>query len=670
MRLNPKKAVERLLPKTKSVAKRNAEWTMLEHLYEIGMECKESMIQRWVLNLAFLAGRQYTFFNSSANILQNISRVKGRRRRVDNQLLPHVRRQIADFIRTDPIMSVVPNTTDDADIRAAKLADAVAKGFWHNDDMKSKLREIGNWIYSCGNAFLDDVWDPKRGPIEVNTESGHPEYLGDVTCTVWSPFEICVPAFGLNSVRLDQMPWVIKSRWFTLEWIANQFGAKGKTVVAESVPKIFTDINALTRGNVGTAFQKMPGAMVHWLYLQPNVEYSKGLFLVASNTVVLEKDNYPFNFYHLEHFKDIEIPGSFWGKATMEDGIPLQVRWNNTVNDIDEYNRTMAKGKLLVPRGAGLEIKVNDQHGQELHYKPVMGHKPDQLDLKNAPTSLREILIITKESIDNLFAHHEVTRGTNKSDIRSGEMVSLLQEQDSYANIPSHTYSEERLEKSMSRVLQRIRKGYSAERTIAFLGTEGEWTIYAFKGADLRGNTDVKVKRQSTLPDSRIAREASILRRYEAGLYGDPTDGEVRRHVMNMLDDAVVKDIYSDTRLDESNARRENMFMAQPQIGSIPVNNYDNHQIHLREHTHFQKSGEYQKLKFEDPMTFALMEAKFIEHNMKHQKFIEMQMQAMIAQQMLLAGGGAQKGESKGGSNKRAQPSRNVEQGGRSARGA
>lgn len=138
MRLNPKKAVSRLLATNKKVVKRNKEWSLLRDLYEIGQECKEPFVQRWVLNLAFLAGKQYTFFNSNANILQQIRKIKGKRRFVDNQLLPHFRRQVSDLTRSNPEMSVVPSTTDDADIKAAKLGDAVIKGFWHFDDMRDR----------------------------------------------------------------------------------------------------------------------------------------------------------------------------------------------------------------------------------------------------------------------------------------------------------------------------------------------------------------------------------------------------------------------------------------------------------------------------------------------------------------------------------------------------
>ena len=45
-----------------------------------------------------------------------------------------------------------------------------------------------------------------------------------------------------------------------------------------------------------------------------------------------------------------------------------------------------------------------------------------------------------------LYHQQEVTSGTNKSDIRSGEMVALLLEQDDFGNVPTHAVFEESLE--------------------------------------------------------------------------------------------------------------------------------------------------------------------------------------------------------------------------------
>ena len=166
----------------------------------------------------------------------------------------------------------------------------------------------------------------------------------------------------------------------------------------------------------------------------------------------------------------------------------------------------------------------------------------------------------------------------------------------------------------------------------------------SFGAADLAGNTDVSVKRQSSLPDSRLAREARVMDRFGRGLYGDPGDPEVRRHVMNMLDDAIVKDIYSGDKKDEAVARWENRLLTQM---NMPTNVYDNDALHLKVHTEHQKSMDYQRLKLEDRKLFIEMETRFLAHNMIHQKRIAEQREQMLQAQMML-GSGAKKGGQSG----------------------
>jgi chorismate mutase len=265
------------------------------------------------------------------------------------------------------------------------------------------------------------------------------------------------------------------------------------------------------------------------------------------------------------------------------------------------------------------------------------------VDLKGLPSTVDGILSIVKTSLQDLFSQHEVTNGTNKSDIRSGEMVSLLREQDSIGVVGTHAIFEESLEATMKRVLKRIQAGYTSERMIKIRGQEGDFEVISFKGADLRNNTDVHVVKQSSLSDSRVAREAQIIGKFQAGLYGDPADPEVRRHVMRMLEDAVVKDIYSDTIADETYARFENRLISESKGAEMHlVNPYDNHSIHLKEHTHFQKSMEYQKAKLgQGAKEWMMVELAFREHTSLHQKFVAEAEAAQLQKMAMLKGGTA-----------------------------
>lgn len=130
------------------------------------------------------------------------------------------------------------------------------------------------------------------------------------------------------------------------------------------------------------------------------------------------------------------------------------------------------------------------------------------------------------------------------------------------------------------------------------------------------------------------------MEKFTQGLYGDPRDPTVRREVMNMLQDAIVEDVFSDTRLDETVARNENMLIYTNQVEQVRTNPYDGHVTHVKEHNRFRKSHDYQKLKYENQKLFVILEGRFEEHMQQHHAYIAEQERKMLAQQIAMKGGG------------------------------
>jgi len=66
-----KSTVTRLLAKKRSSKKKDEiPWSYIQDKYDLGMELRRPFEQRWLVNLNFLAGKQYVFYNQSAFMLQ------------------------------------------------------------------------------------------------------------------------------------------------------------------------------------------------------------------------------------------------------------------------------------------------------------------------------------------------------------------------------------------------------------------------------------------------------------------------------------------------------------------------------------------------------------------------------------------------------------------------
>lgn len=619
---------------------RDGQWAWIKEKKDLALTLRRPFERQWVLNLAFLRGQQLVGFNAVSHSLIFVKSRTKEKKVIDNQLMPMWRRQVTDLIKTEPVMSVVPATNDEEDIKAAKIGDKVLKCFWRREGFQKKIRQLAGWIHGTGNAFLADRWARDKGPMVMEPKSGKFVYEGDVECTVWTPFEMLIPAWGMGTYGIHDLPWIGMEKWVPLDDIVWKY-KRGKEVVAESIGENVFNISHILGEGRGGFTSELPGAFLIDFYVKPCTEFPKGKFFVAANGVVLEEMDYPFSYFPVEHFKDVDLPGVFWGFATMDSGIGLQTAWNRALSSLDQYNRVMAKGKWLVPRKAKMAVAPDDGHGEIISYDPVMGGlKPEHLNLKGLPSTIDRQLNYLLMSMQKLFSQPEVTQGTNKSDIRSGEMVDILLEQAAHGKIPTHAIFEESMEAVMGRVLRRIKQGYKSKRLLQIAGQEGEFDLISFQGSDLRDNTDVIIKKQSSIPESRVARQNMVLRKAEMGLYGPLADGDVRRHVMNMLEDAVVTDIYSDTRLDESVARWENRQIVEGRGKPFVINSYDNHALHIKEHNHFRKKKKYQELKVKSPVAFMTLETGFMRHIMDHQKFLDQQMQKALQQQAILQGKG------------------------------
>ena len=148
-------------------------------------------------------------------------------------------------------------------------------------------------------------------------------YGGDADVGIWSPFEILTPAVTMGEVNHHEFPWLIKMKWKGLEWIKDRW-IEGIRVVEEPMAAAFLDTSFMLGAARGTQGRSFPGAMVLEFYQKPGEAFPRGAYVVAANGIILDVGEYPFNSYNLEQFKDIDIPGQFWGKATMEEGIALQ----------------------------------------------------------------------------------------------------------------------------------------------------------------------------------------------------------------------------------------------------------------------------------------------------------------------------------------------------------
>lgn len=590
---------------------------------------------KWYLVRAFMKGEQYVFWNTGTGSLDRHMQPDARRvRMVDNKILTYVRKQQSKLLRLRPRAEVLPNSNDLSDIDAAKVGTDLLEHMHRTLHGSRIARGVANWVTSCGNAFVMDYWDSRVPGGEVGLE-------------VDSPFSWYFPALSHGPEEVQDMPWAIRAKLRPVTYIKDVFGFDARPEPFSSDQHIMLLMKDMDQSVTGQEHVHMPSAIVKEFWIKPNKKFPKGMYFVVCNKQIIEKGNFP-NYgtdskpiyeYPVTHFRDIRIPGMFWGMATAEAAIPLQKDFNRVRSSIIEWVRTMAKGKWIAPMGSGLApTAIDNEHGEVIYYSPKRGIQPQQVRIAPLPAAVLEALRINQESFMDLFAQHEVTRATNKSDIRSGQMVALLLEQDDQAHSMTYQDFEDSWAALWKHALLLAQKYYKNNRVIKVLGAGKSWQTKSFKGADLKGNTDVWVATGAHLPENRVARQAVIMERFQHGLYGPIEDPRVSARVRRLLEDAVPEDIYDDVQVDQEYAMNENRML---RMGvPAPVNEYDNHQIHMQEHERDIKSAEVQE-QIRTPDGGAILTA-YKQHLDQHAQYL----QQILQQQMLMTQG--QKGQGQG----------------------
>jgi hypothetical protein len=214
----------------------------------------------------------------------------------------------------------------------------------------------------------------------------------------------------------------------------------------------------------------------------------------------------------------------------------------------------------------------------------------------------------------------------------SGALVNLLIEQDDVVLNPLLNRINGVVQDAWSLAMRIVQNNYAAERYIRYVGEDGSNEVIKFMGADLRGNTDVRVISQTGLPRSRALRIEYIMKLREAGMLPDD------RANLEMLEFGQVDKIFKEQMVHERRAHRENsMIHDNPNIDPqeatgwvYPMEEHGVHmQIHLRDRlgTRWNRYNENQQ---------QALEA----HIQAHQQIIQQQQQAQMEQAMQLAAAG------------------------------
>jgi hypothetical protein len=598
--------------------------------YEQAKSARSRITLTWNMNLAFYYGNQYMEITPIQGGRLYMPRVPPHRvRQVANRIRPLIRSELSRITSQKPSASAVPASAEDEDLAAAYAAEQVWESVSNTEGLDAQFEQTAFWTLLTGTAFLKTWWD--KTAVD---DDGNP---GKIRFDCITPYNLFVP--DLRQFDIQKQPFIINAYARPVEWINRFYNGLIDPVVADviSTSEILSDATL----NLSSGERSEPDSVLCLeLWAKPGAHplLPNGgmVYIISDQLVAVSPTAFPYKHgqYPFTKFDHI-LTGKFYSESSILDLIGLQREYNRTRSQIVEAKNRMAKPQLIIAKGSVDVSKITTEPGLAIEYKVGLP-EPKPLTLTPLPSYVLQELDRIILDMEDISGQHAVSKGNVPSGVTAATAISYLQEKDD--SILSTTYAsvERGLEDVAKQTLGLIQQFWDIPRTVKVVGSDGFFDVLQLTGAQL--STDIRMEGGSSLPTSKAARQAFIMDMMKMGFI-PPEDG------LRLLEIGGVQQLNRKLKVDESQAQRENikmkrlkpeeivahqqqteqmqqqaMMQQDPSMGGmdpsqqgdmpvdqetgmpmdppalVPVNNWDNHAVHIEVHNNFRKTQAFEML--------------------------------------------------------------------------
>ena len=558
-----------------------------------------------------------------------------------NWVQPHIRTAAAHLQKSRPMLNVVPATTDEPDLQAAKVGDRLLRAEWEEQQMSVKRIEKAIWMIATGTSIWHTYFDANKG------EERHGVNIGQVVTDTVNPFKAL---FEPNRNDHTRSRWVILTERLPTDEVEDKYKKSyaklnngdvlelsGKKDSTKSDDTDWSDkyLSVIGISN-GSIEDDGDWVDVDTLYHLPTSRYPKGLYAIVCEGKVLYAGPYPYPFLNRLPFcvfREIPAPWRFYGEGSASHVLKAQEHYIMLRKMERRYLRNFANGKWLIPKGLRINRKqLTSETERFVGYQAKDPRlKPEFVAGQNPPAGISNAMERAKEEGVQASGINEASHGIAPTGITAGRALLALQEMDATRLGITIELNEKEYARWGQTVLLMAKHFYVEERKYRIAGESMFGCMEAFNAADLGSAKDVICQPGSAMPQNRIAKQETAIEFFKLGIVGDPADPETMVKLRRMLEFGQIEDIHDDDGLDEQKADRENKSMTETakqmqaqgvdmatvppeQLMQIvaPASPLENQFVHMRSHVRQWK----QKMIQNDIVAAALIEAHLQTHFM------------------------------------------------------
>jgi hypothetical protein len=608
----------------------------------------------WFRNILYYLGEQWlSWFEES--------RTFGRRYTLTGNVPTPVSNIIKDYVRSTKALvlnkkyqsRVWPNSRERMDIEAAELAQQAL--IWMDSlddyDILDTQEWVAMWMILTGSGFCRTFAEVNDGVFLGDSRVG----TGKVATEHLLPFNVVVAPLG---TKLEKKAFVGIKSLKSKEWVEDTFktlvqvdeGEKRLVDYERQLLQLVANVSPWKFHGVEQTVEDVQEELVLFREIEyrPTSQFKEGrYYAMAGDQVVKKVDVMPIKSdtktggwdYSITHFPYNFTPGSFWPTGGVDDLISPQ----NTINEIDQglsINRK-SLGRPMILSPAQLTLRRMSERGQallavEYDARNSGGAKPEIHSGVPLPEQvLKERDVQRGVAQDAGGDPKNILRGQSPTSGASGVMVDTLRE----AAESSHSPDIQRFYRNWGKVQRKrltvAQSLFTETRMLKIPGEGNKIKIRAFKGSDLRGNTDVRLELDSGMSSTQAGKNEIFLKLLQYGFFGDLVlQPRMRREIAKRMGMGTLPD---EDNLHQDKAEKENSIFAfggddeikgvalpnapipgedgapiiDEQTGEIialfpktydPTFRYDNHVVHAKVLLEFILSSEFPDLPRERQM--------------------------------------------------------------------
>ena len=551
-------------------------------------EERRKLEKQWELDLEFLAGNQYCEISPRGEVEEEEKYYYWQNRGAFNHIAPIIDSRVAKLTKMKPIMSVKAAGAEESDVKNAKLATALVNSSYQRLSLGDVISKTTGWSESCGTGFYFIGWNPDAGKL-LGEVDGKKVFEGDVVVESVSPFEIYPDSLCYENIESCES--IIRARAMKTADVERLYGI---TVAGEDVEVFGVDKTATGKSIVHDS------VLVLEKYERPTADFPDGRLIVACEKTILYMGELPYvngvegrRGFPFVKQNSIDKAGCFFGMSMVERLIPVQKAYNAVKNRKQEFLNRLTMGVVAVEDGS---VDTDELAEEGLSPGKIIVYRqgatpPALMGTGTMPTDLnREEDRLLNEFI-LLSGVSEFSRSTDVAAGTSGVALQLLIEQED-ARLNAVTENVRSAIRETAKQMIRLFKQFATStRLLRTAGEQGKVELYYFNSSDL-GSDDVVFDTESELSYTPAQKKSAVYELIDAGLLTDDTgklSERTKAKLLEILGFGSIDNTLDIESLHINKADEENLSGFKKPIG---VDEYDDHELHIAEHTRFLLSAE------------------------------------------------------------------------------